>query len=133
MVSSSCKMHRSFVLAAFAVSDLYKIPIERLSLRKWHDTYTKFEIYGATPEQNVAIGSDTWTVGKILDPLWVEHIGIRRWLNTCARQHGSRCQSPLSSILPSPRPLWFIDTWQQRIVKADASQSYIALSYVWGN
>ena len=76
--------------------------------------------------------SRTWTIGQVLDPSWIECKSIHHWADTCDREHGSDCRSLVGSLLPPPRPRWFVDTWRKCLVKAKISQPYVALSYVWG-
>ncbi|KAH7055744.1 heterokaryon incompatibility protein-domain-containing protein [Macrophomina phaseolina] len=67
------------------------------------------------------------------DEDWIDSDTFRRWISTCYDEHGGLCKSvePCSSPV-SARPRWFVDTRRRRLVEADPTQSYVALSYVWG-
>lgn len=76
---------------------------------------------------------------------------VREWLDNCSAMHGDHCvgtparpaspahsvDSAEDSVLPPRgepstwRPIWLIDAVERRLVRARASDRYIALSYVY--
>ena len=60
---------------------------------------------------------------------------VRSWLRNCERNHNGRDGNPLCQPLYEDGrgyPLWLIDIEQRCVVPFQASLSYFALSYVWG-
>ncbi|KAK1983225.1 heterokaryon incompatibility protein-domain-containing protein [Colletotrichum cereale] len=53
---------------------------------------------------------------------------VREWLDTCNAEHGDHCSSPPGDTW---RPIWLIDSVNRCLVRARATDRYIALSYVY--
>ncbi|KAF3804055.1 hypothetical protein GCG54_00007848 [Colletotrichum gloeosporioides] len=53
---------------------------------------------------------------------------VREWLDTCNAEHGDHCSGPPGETW---RPLWLIDSVNRCLVRARATDRYIALSYVY--
>jgi hypothetical protein len=56
---------------------------------------------------------------------------VREWLKTCDETHGSECYS--SKCPPELPRLTVIDVINSCLVTIKTSETYVALSYVWGN
>jgi hypothetical protein len=56
---------------------------------------------------------------------------IRSWIADCEENHGEAC-SKANLITSLQFPLLLTDIQEMRLVEADSSYRYIALSYVWG-
>ncbi|KAK2058179.1 HET-domain-containing protein [Colletotrichum caudatum] len=53
---------------------------------------------------------------------------VREWLDTCNAEHGDHCSGPPGDTW---RPIWLIDSVNRCLVRARATDRYIALSYVY--
>ncbi|KAK0727622.1 heterokaryon incompatibility protein-domain-containing protein [Lasiosphaeria miniovina] len=74
--------------------------------------------------------------GKLINREWIDTGLLRSWKRSCLEDHGDRCDFALpkaASELLTQRPQLLIDTWRMCLTDASGDQSYIALSYVWGN
>ncbi|KAK3366288.1 heterokaryon incompatibility protein-domain-containing protein [Lasiosphaeria ovina] len=74
--------------------------------------------------------------GKLINREWIDTRFLRSWKRSCLEDHGDRCDFALlkaASELLTQRPQLLIDTWRMYLTDASEDQSYIALSYVWGN
>ena len=57
----------------------------------------------------------------------------KMWLNACTRHHAERCHNPIwLSKISRPGKLRLIDVERRCIVNTTGSESFIALSYMWG-
>lgn len=71
--------------------------------------------------------------GRIIDKNWIKLDVIRNWYQMCKDDHATECHnSPLRDYLVR-KPKYLIDVMKERIVHADSTYEYVALSYVWGN
>ena len=73
---------------------------------------------------------DHTRVGRVLNPDWVDLDTVKEWKQMCLSQHGEKCRNPMK-ILPTS-PAWLVDTGQRCIVSGEGQNSYVALSYRWG-
>lgn len=75
-------------------------------------------------------------VGRAL-PLNVEWINVellRQWKQTCIRHHGIKCETPYTVFdIPKVHPLWLVDTQKLCLVPGITANSFVTLSYVWGD
>lgn len=71
-----------------------------------------------------------------LDRQMVDMDLIKKWISTCIRDHGEKCNQPTlrqsSSGSSSPQHLRVIDVENSCITEAPKNCIYLALSYVWG-
>jgi hypothetical protein len=68
--------------------------------------------------------------------MWIDTNIFRSWNRCCREQHGDRCDFVLptfASKLLTHRPQLLIDTWRMCLTEASDTDSYVALSYVWGD
>lgn len=66
------------------------------------------------------------------DPSWVSIDILKQWLRHCDNSHGDDCQS--LTYIPIPIvPINLIDLENMRLVTVTGKQTYVVLSYVWGN
>ena len=72
--------------------------------------------------------------GEVVDPKWIDIRVIRGWISTCERYHGSSCRRIYNATkIAQHHPNMLIDTWRKCLTKITIVESYVALSYVWGN
>ena len=71
--------------------------------------------------------------GRILDTESICLDTIKKWYQSCNDNHGPNCKSPSFTEQLQANPAYFIDTLKGCIVRACLDESYVALSYVWGN
>ena len=62
---------------------------------------------------------------------------MRDWINTCCKDHGSRCQTaglhdPRFELMISQAFFGVIDVQDMRLVRLPSGERYVALSYTWG-
>lgn len=69
--------------------------------------------------------------GIILDPEWIDMGVIKQWKRRCITEHGSKCYNPWQIKRTMPR--WLIDIQRQCLVPGSDGDSYVCLSYRWGN
>lgn len=65
----------------------------------------------------------------------VDIVMIKGWLDSCEREHGTRCSTTpfgSSSSQNYTGTLLVIDVHQQCLIQLPDGQKYVALSYVWG-
>lgn len=140
---STCAVHPQLIRGAFGSNfetgwpSTTTIKIGRLSKSRhqvWlcaekppqHPDLPPSEIKAKTRIQPV--GSQN---ARLIEPNGVDGTLLRRWRSLCELNHGVECNN-CSLQLVSAGPTWLVDTWLQRIVSASPKDSYIALSYVWG-
>lgn len=70
-------------------------------------------------------------IARILDPTWVDTSIVDQWRKRCLSSHGTRCENPLK--IWSVRPSWVIDTQDRCLIPGRECNSFVALSYRWGN
>lgn len=68
--------------------------------------------------------SSASTTSKAFNPVG----RVREWLDTCNAEHGDHCSGPPADTW---RPIWLIDSVNRCLVRARATDRYIALSYVY--
>jgi hypothetical protein len=56
----------------------------------------------------------------------------RSWIEHCDRNHGSKCHSLPSDLVPLPAKLLMIDVNEYCLAEAPSNSRYVTLSYVWG-
>jgi hypothetical protein len=72
--------------------------------------------------------------GLPLDSKWVDIELLRQWKRTCMTQHGNKCDSPYTVFnIPGVLPFWLVDTKQLCLVPGTVANSFVTLSYVWGD
>lgn len=69
--------------------------------------------------------------GVVMDRDWVDLSAIKKWKRECFSTHGAKCQNPTK--IWHTRPAWLVDVQERCIVAGSAADSYIALSYRWGD
>ncbi|KAI1865308.1 uncharacterized protein JN550_008356 [Neoarthrinium moseri] len=69
--------------------------------------------------------------GVILDPDWVNLDLIKQWKNQCLSFHGDKCDNPLR--VWRTKPAWLVDVKQKCIIPGLKADSFVALSYRWGD
>ncbi|KEY66819.1 hypothetical protein S7711_09502 [Stachybotrys chartarum IBT 7711] len=57
---------------------------------------------------------------------------IREWLDKCNGEHDHHCSGGTEDNIATWRPLWLIDSVERKLVRANPTDRYLALSYVWG-
>jgi hypothetical protein len=69
-----------------------------------------------------------------LDAEWINVELLRQWKHTCTTHHGTKCESPYKVFdIPKVHPLWLIDTQELCLVPGLVANSFVTLSYVWGD
>lgn len=72
-------------------------------------------------------------VPVVLDPNWVDIERIRNWMKSCDTAHGKcLCQLLDPGTLFPTRDMYLISVARNCLIKANGSEKYVALSYVWG-
>ena len=92
------------------------------------------EIQGNGSE-SVALSSDGFSYGALLDPNWVDPSIGRLWLRECETRHGIECnQHGWALAMQKPNFLRVIDVQNLcvSVVPNPAECRFVALSYVWG-
>jgi hypothetical protein len=75
-----------------------------------------------------------WLSGRLIDNGEFNIELFQKWMQLCHTAHGEACSRPnWSRNIPRPTNLRVIDAKRRCIVDLPESQSFIALSYVWGN
>lgn len=69
-------------------------------------------------------------VGKTISPQ-INLDVVRHWRDQCKKHHSEACIAP-SVAIPKDARIKFIDIQGQRLIDADLTWSFVALSYVWG-
>ncbi|KAI1385462.1 heterokaryon incompatibility protein-domain-containing protein [Hypoxylon trugodes] len=70
---------------------------------------------------------------KELDAQWIDIKSLRLWLETCDKEHGSRCQRVLTrESTIETLPQYLVDIQRKCLKLAKEDDRYAALSYVWG-
>jgi hypothetical protein len=73
------------------------------------------------------------STGRIVHPQWIDRRVLRDRMQQCHQLHDEKCASyPPDSVFSAFRSAFLVDVWLQCIVPGAAIDSYIALSYVWG-
>lgn len=70
-------------------------------------------------------------IARIVDPKWVDTSVVDHWRKRCLSSHGRRCENPTK--IWHTRPAWVVDTKDACLIPGSECDSYIALSYRWGN
>ena len=71
--------------------------------------------------------------GRILDPHWIRQGLLNEWKDTCQSTHSGNCDATAArktSLTGGPN--FLVDTSGRCITRAQPTQTYVALSYVWG-
>jgi hypothetical protein len=69
-----------------------------------------------------------------LDAEWINVELLRQWKQTCMTHHGTKCESPYKIFnVPVVHPLWLVDTQELCLVPGILANSFVTLSYVWGD
>lgn len=68
--------------------------------------------------------------GRILDPDWVDLDIVKKWKNECLSSH-TKCENPMK--IPRITPAWLIDVEENCVISGEGHNSFVALSYRWGN
>lgn len=58
---------------------------------------------------------------------------VKEWLETCNGDHNHHCAAPTDSAAVTWTPIWLIDVVDRRLVRAENTDRYVALSYVGGS
>ncbi|KAI8634002.1 HET-domain-containing protein [Xylariaceae sp. FL1651] len=93
-------------------------------------------LYPIPAIEDYAKGTEPFTVfpsGRLVEPR-VNIQLLRRWYDTCLRNHGTTCDQP-SWLTPKrvwPNDLRLVDVTQYCIVDMPTACQYFTLSYVWG-
>lgn len=69
--------------------------------------------------------------GGILDPDWVGLHIAKEWKTLCLSSHGDSCNNPLK--IWQTRPAWVVDVKKRCLVPKSKVDSFVALSYRWGD
>lgn len=70
-------------------------------------------------------------IARVLGPQWVDTSVVDQWRKRCLSSHGRRCENPTK--LWKVRPAWVVNTKDACLVAGSEYDSYITLSYRWGN
>lgn len=134
--TSSCQNHSSIV--------------EKFASISWHKDDTQFHLSKSTahPAIDLRIGSSynfflvklpvgdgppSAGQGWILDQYWIRPGLLKEWKYACQYIHGATCDAIVArKTALTGRPKFLVDTSSRSIVRAKPTQSYVALSYVWG-
>jgi hypothetical protein len=71
--------------------------------------------------------------GNFLDKDWIDLQTIKDWYRLYQHGHGTTCGLPLFLQHLNSRPASLIDTDNNCVIAARAGDTYVALSYVWGD
>lgn len=143
LLGLGCKHHRDLLKGAL---------VRRFQASEIQDVW----IYKAHLEDHVEIRGRIASTGKavstgklqLLGPIansqagregipindsWIDDCMLRQWKETCFNEHGSKCEeSPAVARLPGSKPALLIDIRDECLVEGTGTETYIALSYVWG-
>lgn len=70
-------------------------------------------------------------IGRVLDPDWANLGMLQQSKHDCLALHGELCENPMK--IWSTRPAWLIDVKRRCLVPGQVSESFVALSYVYGS
>lgn len=79
--------------------------------------------------------TDGFLRGRLI-PESIDAEAIRGWLRKCAEKHGKDCKLTYLQIAPHPAAsteFMVIDVTMECLVNLPSDESYVALSYVWGD
>jgi len=72
--------------------------------------------------------------GRSIDPDWMNLAQLASWEQYCSQVHGESCRLPTHlNEKFSIRPDLLIDTYEMCLTRSEGNESYVALSYVWGD
>jgi hypothetical protein len=100
--------------------------------------YPRLRIDGSYTDHCIQLVDDPTTNGFLRGRLIKESIdtkAIRGWLQRCAEKHGKDCKPTYLQIGPHPAAnteFTVIDVNMECLVSMPPDESYVALSYVWG-
>lgn len=69
--------------------------------------------------------------GRPFDMDWIDLNLLKKWRDHCYASHGEVCKNPMG--LQQIKPAWLVDTVDRCVVQGHAADSFMALSYMWGN
>jgi hypothetical protein len=70
--------------------------------------------------------------GRIPHQKWIDRSLLWDWRTSCEKLHSGKCDQSFRNISATIRPTYLVDTWLNCLVESRGSESYIALSYIWG-
>jgi len=139
MVLSSCESHKSFIMESLRLDPvLHKLKDYAILSgpgRKQFLATTRPAPHNEITNLNLRIVKDPLSAKpqSFIQPnaSWIQRSLPRRWKALCDESHSGMCKSSFETI-SAVRPAWLIDTWMECLVPFSDQQSYVALSYVWG-
>jgi hypothetical protein len=142
-LSPDCRIHRPLLLMAFPRLSLKENKISQylnktVSLMNLSNSKFEFRIQGHYLQEYLMLSNNNRNasyrgIGRVIDSEWIDTRLIRVWKSTCDVKHGKSCRIANSTpIITRHRPDLLIDTWRMCLTMSSSAESYIALSYVWG-